>query len=115
MDDRLEKALGHANYALTVARQKKNMQAKFQIGLLYSINGGSFLATPELISFVDLLIRQGNEDAILIDQNSNPIRVDDLPVFLDNLTVAYHGAANEFFSGYEKLRKGRNVKAVIGQ
>jgi hypothetical protein len=114
MDDRLEKGLSHANYALTVSRQKKNFKERYSVSLQHSINGGTFLATPNLISFVDLLIRQGNEESVLVDENENPIEIADLVKFLENLMFAYHGATNEFFSNYEKLRKSRTVKGLVG-
>lgn len=114
MDDRLDKAISQSNYAQTVSRQRKNMQERFETALLYSVNGGSFSATPELMTFVDLLLRQTIAEGVLIDMNDKPVHIADLRVFLDEITMTYFAAANEYYASYEKLRKNRNVKSVIG-
>lgn len=114
MDDRLEKAISQSNYAQTVSRQRKNMQERYETALLYSTNGGSFSATPELMSFVDLLIRRDFVDGVVVDTSNKPIFIADLPAFLEELSMTYSSASNEFYASYEKLRKGRNVKSVIG-
>lgn len=114
MDDRLEKALSHGNYALTVAREKKNIRERFKVAIQYSINGGTFEATSELISFVDLMVRREEDSIVFIDMNGNPIMIEDVGAFQTALLDVYHGATNEYFTAYEKLRKARNVKAVVG-
>ncbi len=114
MDDRLEKALSHGNYALTVAREKKNIRERFKVSLQFSINGGTFEATSELISFVEMMVRQEEDSVVFIDMNGNPIMIEDVSAFQSSLLAVYHSATNEYYAAYEKLRKGRSVKAVVG-
>jgi hypothetical protein len=52
LDERLAEALKSANYRITLATQKENAKLKYQNDLIYSTNGGLFVASPELISFV---------------------------------------------------------------
>lgn len=114
MDDRLAKALEHANYRATLATAKKNLELKYQNGLIFAHNGGSFTVTKELINFVDYLIRQDNDEAVLVDDRNNPIRIDDLETFLSSITSVYYKAVNSYYAEYEKLRKARNVKTIVG-
>lgn len=114
MDDRLEKALEHANYRSTIELQRRNMELKFQNDLLHSQDGGTFSANRELIAFIDYLIRDGQVDAVIVDAKSKPVLVSDLPAFLAALTSAYYSATNRFYSDFEKLRKARSVKLATG-
>jgi hypothetical protein len=86
MSERLTKALEFANYRLTLNNQLVSLRSKLQTKLIYSINGGTFTITRELITFVDSLIRQKNTtDIVLIDNFQNPIMIEDLEDFLENI------------------------------
>ena len=113
MDDRLEKALEHANYKSTIEIQRKNLELRYQNALLYSVDGGTFSANMELINFVDFLIRNGQEDAVIIDAKNKPIMVNDLVEFLAELSSVYFEASNQYFMEFEKLRKARSVKLAL--
>ena len=67
MSERLTKALEFANYRLTLNNQLVSLRSKLQTKLFYSINGGTFTISRELITFVDSLIRQEyTEDVYLL-------------------------------------------------
>lgn len=114
MDDRLEKALEHANYKSTIELQRKNLEIKYATALLHSVDGGTFSVNMELINFIDFLIRGEHEDAVLIDVKNKPIMVRDLRKFLTDITSVYFEASNQFYMDFEKLRKARSVKLAIG-
>lgn len=114
MDERLKTALEQANYSVTLQNQKKNHQLKFQNSLSYSTDGGTFVVSPQLISFVDTLIRNESTDGILIDTRGNPIFIADLQLFLTTIIDIYHRAANEFLSNIEKLKLARTTSSVVG-
>jgi hypothetical protein len=114
MDERLQRALEQANYNLTIQTQKKNYQLRFQNATVYAAHGGSFVVTPELIAFVDTLIRNNMTDAVLIDERSNPIAVDDLQEFLTAIISVYQEASNELRVNMELLRKARTTKLAAG-
>ena len=63
MSTRLTKALEFANYRTTLNNQQSQLKAKIQSQLSYSINGGSFTINRELITFVKLLIDDGEKEA----------------------------------------------------
>lgn len=114
MDDRLQKALDHANYKATIVQQKENIKVRLTNSLLFATNGGTFTISPELVSFVDVLIRRGFTDAVLLDDKGNPIQINNLEEFLDDVMSLYVEATNEYYADYEKVRKARNVKTAVG-
>jgi phage terminase large subunit-like protein len=114
MDDRLEKALEHANYNASLALRRENLRLKFENQTLYAANGGLFRVDYALIATVSEFVRSEYEDAILIDQKQKPVKIDNLTAFLDAITSIYHEASQEYYSDYEMLRKARKVKAVAG-
>jgi hypothetical protein len=114
MDDRLEKALEHANYNASLAIRRENLRLKFENQTLYAVNGGLFRVDYALIAMVSEFIRSQHEDAILIDQKQKPIKIENLATFLDTITSIYHEASQEYYNDYEVLRKARKVKAVVG-
>ncbi len=114
MSERLTKALEFANYRLTLNNQLVSLRSKLQTKLIYSINGGTFTISRELITFVDSLIRQEyTEDVILIDNFQNPIQIEDLADFLENITSKYFEVTNDYHAEYVKLRKARKVHKLL--
>lgn len=114
MDDRLEKALDHANYKHTLVQQKENIKLRFQNATILGKNGGFFTVTPQLIVFVDTLIKREHTDTVLIDDKETPIHISDLEDFLGEAMSLYAEATNEYYTEYEKIRKARNVKSIVG-
>jgi hypothetical protein len=112
-DDRLTKALAHANYMATIVQQRENLKLRYANSLLYAHNGGIFTVTPALLALVDLLVRQETVDTVLIDDKGLPIRIIDLADFLDAITSVYAEASNEYLLAWEELRKARSVEAAI--
>jgi hypothetical protein len=115
MDDRLSKALEHANYATTVFQQKKILEQRFDNALMLASHGGIFKASRELIAFVDMLIQDGkNWDQIILAEKNVPIMIPDCEIFLANLKEIYTDALGEYYMDMEALRKARTVKAATG-
>lgn len=112
-DDRLVKALAFANYKATMVSQRENLRLRFVTAMLHAQNGGIFTITPSLMSMVDLLLRQGHESAVLIDDKSTPIFVEHLQKFLDDILSIYAEATNDYLAAFENLRKSRSVESLI--
>ena len=113
MSSKLTKALEFANYRTTLNVQHNALKAKVQTLLNYSINGGTFNISQELISFIKLLLDREYSDAVLLDVYNNPIKIDDLNDFLDEILSRYFEAVNEYHTEYQKLRKARKVHKLI--
>lgn len=115
IDERLADALAAGNYRSTLNVQKVNAQLKLQRSLLFSIGGGTFKVSKELIAFVGALIVHGNENAVLLDDANNPIDIDDLNEFQEHIINVYHESVNAYMVEYKNVIKSRNVKSLIGE
>lgn len=114
MDERLEKALNFSNYMVTLNNQKRVLKERFREQTVYYYQGGQFTVSKELMTFVSMLIEQGNDtDIVLVDDNETPIMVSDLSDFQSNILNTYFTAANEYHAEYEKLRKNRSVEKLV--
>lgn len=113
MSTKLSKALEFANYRVTLNIQHNNMKARVQTLLNYSINGGTFNITHDLISFVKVLLDRDMESAVLLDVYNNPIQIEKLDDFLEELISRYFEATNEYYADYSKLKKSRKVHKLI--
>jgi hypothetical protein len=112
MDERLAKALEFSKYRISLFNRKEDLKVKINGLLLYAQGGGIFSIKPELIAFVDLLVNRGRTQAVLIDDNGNPIEIADLGQFLDDILSKYFEATNLWHAEYVKLRSARTVKSI---
>jgi len=110
MDERIQKALEFSSYRLSLFNIKENIKLKVDSMLNYAVNGGLFKSSPELISFVKLVIDSNRSVAVFIDINGNPIEISDLQNFYENLMDRYFQATNYYHVEYSKLREARSVK-----
>ena len=113
MSKKLSKALEFSNYRVSLNIQHNNMKARVQTLLNYSINGGTFKITHDLISFVKLLLDRDMDSAVLLDVYNNPIQIENLEDFLEELISRYFEATNEYYADYSKLKKSRKVHKLI--
>jgi hypothetical protein len=114
MTTNLEKALEFAKYRATINNQHTALKAKTEALLSYSVNGGTFTIDRELISFVHCYCTDGKGKAlVMLDIYNNPIKIDDLPEFLSEITSRYAEVTNDYHAEYQKLRKARKVHKVL--
>jgi len=112
MDEKLSKALEFANYTQTLEDKKSQIKEKFYQTTLYFFAGGQFTVDQTLLSFVSLLLQKQNQ-AILIDDNENPIKIDDLKVFQDNILDVYFQATNEYFTDIQDIKRKRSIEKLV--
>jgi hypothetical protein len=114
MEEQLKKALDFSNYRQTFSIQRKTLKEKIEAKLAFGFGGGIFKIDRSLITFVQLLIdKNRSEGVVLLDQNDNPVLVDDLQKFLDEILDRYFTATNEYFEQYQSLKKSRSVEKLI--
>lgn len=111
--ERLEKALEFSNTMQTFNLAKNNLKVKTQNLLSYSVNGGTFQVTQELIAFVSMAVNAGKSSLILLDKNDIPIQIDDTAKFLDDTSSLYFEVINEYYNDYQKLRSSRKIEKVL--
>ena len=116
MDQQLKEALDFANYQQTFSIQKKVLKERISAKLTYGFNGGLFRIDRTLLSFVDMLCAKGRiAGVVLLDANENPVLVDDLEAFREELFQRYFEVTNEYFDQYQKIKKSRSVEKLISQ
>jgi hypothetical protein len=114
MDAQLKQALDFANYRQTFSIQKRTLKEKIEAKLTYGYNGGIFKLDRILIVFVQMLIDQGRTQGVpLLDANDNPIMVDDLLIFKDEIVDRYFTATFEYYEQHESLKKSRSVEKLL--
>jgi hypothetical protein len=114
MDAQLKQALDFANYRQTFSIQKRTLKEKIEAKLTYGYNGGIFKIDRILIVFVQMLIDQGRTQGVpLLDANDNPIMIDDLLTFKDEIVDRYFTATFEYYEQHESLKKSRSVEKLL--
>ena len=96
MDDKVAQALEQAKNSSLFTRQKQYLLAKFKSNTDVAENGGIFSVTAELIAYVKTMIELGHQSIILLDINSNPVKITDSKQFLSKLIDRYSDAMNQY-------------------
>lgn len=114
MDAQLKQALDFANYRQAFSIQKRTLKEKIESKLTYGYNGGIFKIDQTLIVFVQMLLDQGRVNGVpLLDANDNPIMIDDLQAFRDEIVDRYFTTTLEYYEQCEKLKKSRTVEKLL--
>lgn len=113
MDQRLKAALDFSNYRKVLFNLKQDLKLKVEARLRYSVYGGTFDIDRQLITFVRMLIDDGRDQVVLIDRNQNPIRIDDLKSFYDEIFSRYFEATNMYHTEYERMKTARTVEDLL--
>jgi hypothetical protein len=114
MDSLLKNALEFSNYKQTLSTQKKVLKEKLDANLTVGYNGGLFKVDRSLVSFVDFLIRkERTTDVVLLDQNNNPILINDLSDFETKILDSYFSSTIDYHLEFEKLKKNRSVESLV--
>jgi hypothetical protein len=114
MDDQLKKALDFSNYRQTFSLQQKLLKEKNEANLTYGHNGGIFKINQSLITFVDCLCNSGRTaGVVLLDSNNNPILVENLIEFKEEILDRYFTSTLEYYEQFQKLKKSRSVEKLL--
>jgi hypothetical protein len=116
MHGQLKKALEFANYRQTFSIQRKILKEKIAAKLTLGYNGGLFHIDQTLLTFVEMLLTKGRiNGVVLLDNNENPILIEDLEAFRDQCFDRYFEATNEYFEQDQNLKKSRSVEKLLEQ
>lgn len=113
MDERLEKAFQTANYMTTLSGQRKIALEELQQHLIYYYNGASFTVSKELITFISTLNSLGNASTVILDDNSIPVKIDNVQEFLDNILAIFYEAMNAYYIKYTAIKSKRKIEDLI--
>lgn len=112
MTDTLDAALEMGQRRLSFNAQLRIARQTLETSLIHSRNGGVFVLDNAFMAFVGMLVRHGKISATLLDMHSNPILVDDLPVFLEEILEVYAMATNVYHNEVSRIRGARTVAEV---
>jgi hypothetical protein len=114
MEEQLQKALDFSNYRQSLSVLRKTLKEKNEAKLTYGYAGGIFKIDRSLITFVQMLLDQDRTSGVpLIDANNNPILIDDLEKFKDEILDRYFTATLEYYEQYQALKKSRSVEKLL--
>lgn len=114
MDEKIEKAFDVANYMATLSNQRRVILEEFNQKTIFYINGGTFKITPELISFVHLMIENDHiEDVAFIDANNFPIVVENVQTFYTDIVDIYFNAVNEYAVKFLEIKNKRRIEDIV--
>lgn len=114
MEEEYKKALDFANYRQTLSIQRKTLKEKVDANLTYGYNGGIFKIDRELLNFVEMLIyKDRSENVVILDANENPILVENLVDFREEVFDRYFNATFEYYEEYQKIKKARSVESLV--
>ena len=113
MDKRLEAALEFANYQRTLHLEKKRIQSQLRRDLELVYNGGKFIVDRNFIVFLQLFNPEDDGSVTILDDNLNPIVIDNPSEFQSEVRNTYFRAVNRYRVDFESLKKKRTVKAIV--
>jgi len=114
MDERIEKAFETANYMATLSNQRRIILEEFNQRCVFYKNGGTFLITPKLLSFVKMTIELGHdEDVSFIDSNNFPVEIKDVNEFFSEITDRYYSALNDYSAKFTEIKSKRRIKDIV--
>jgi hypothetical protein len=97
--------------ALKVAKQV--LLERVQAHTILAQDGGVFQVTEQMMGTLRSLIDADYETVIMLDANSNPIKIADPKDFLNKAIAKYQEALNEYHIAYEKLKRQRSAEQFI--
>lgn len=114
MSEQLKRALDFAQYQNTFSIQRKSLKERISAKLTYGYNGGVFFIDKNLLTFVEILCVKGRTSGtVLIDSNDNPIMIENLESFRDEIFSRYFESTNEYYNSFQDLKKSRSVEKLL--
>jgi succinate-semialdehyde dehydrogenase/glutarate-semialdehyde dehydrogenase len=101
-----------------VTRHVEDAKAKGGVVLAggKALNGQFFEPTVIGNATADMLCaKDRTSGVVLLDANENPVLVDDLEEFRDEIFRRYFEVTNEYFEQHQKIKKSRSVEKLISQ
>jgi hypothetical protein len=111
MDDRLVKALEHANYRQTLGIERQRLKDKAKSELVIAYNGGLFSVDRTLIGFIDSIKDYGS--AVILDDNDYPVEIEDLEEFQARVVGTYFEVTNRYLTDYNEIKQKRNAAKLV--
>lgn len=108
MDDRLSKAMQHANFAVAFQQARENLLLRLSDDIVYAENGGMFSATEARLSYLAI----EGISSIILDDTNRPVLIADLKSFREKLIQKRSEALNRYLANFTLLAKSRSVSQI---
>jgi len=112
MDEKLKNALDFSNYMVTLNNQRRILLEQFKENTKYYYGGGQFTIETSLMSHLSALSNVTN-NAILLDDNSIPILVEDVTGFLAEIAKKYDENLRIYYQEYQNIKNSRSVEKLV--
>jgi hypothetical protein len=113
MDERLKQALDFSNYTNTLNDAKRIMIEKYKSNLVMLYKGGQFNCTRELVNFCSNMLHLERDDLVVLDENNQPVLVENLKDFAEKVQDTYLSASYEYYNEYKLLIKNRSIEGLV--
>lgn len=113
MDERLKSALDLSRLIETSSNAKRISYEKFKERTIFYKNGGRFDITKELISFCKTMVDLNQETIVLLDSDNDPIIIENLKDFLNEIVTVYTEASNLYITEIKKINGQKTVNGLI--
>jgi len=111
MDDRLVKALAHADYRQTLGIERQRLKDKAHAELVIGYCGGIFTVDRTLIGFVNSI--KEYESAVILDDNGYPVEIENLEDFRARVIGTYFEVTNRYLTDYNEIRQKRTAAKLV--
>lgn len=106
MTDKLELTI---NQRLSWLKNRDILRDRITEAQLLAHNGSMFSADPLLISYVQGLLVHGLSEAVILDINQNPCKIDNLTEFQQSLIEHNQRVMNLYYQDYIQLKQVRRI------
>ena len=113
MEQLLKDALDFSNYNQALSLKRQILKEKNDAKLTFGHNGGIFKIDRSLLLFTQMLLDQQRTNTVIIDANDNPILIEDLQEFRDEIFDRYFTSTYDYYVSYEKIKKSRSVESLV--
>lgn len=108
MDKNLENIIELSDKLLSFKIKRHVAEEKFQAKITMGYNGGIFKIDQNLISYLKTILDLGKkEQVILLDINENPIVVENLKIFFDDVVDRYFSALGEYQANCQLIKESK--------
>lgn len=107
--EQVQHIIDKSDRLLAISISQKILKETLEADLTMGISGGIFTVSESLVSFVQTLIdKKKVKNVVLIDNNKNPIMINDLEDFQNSILDRYFTAVSKYHAEYSELIKTYN-------
>ena len=102
----LEAIIETSDRMSVLKRQKLIAKEKFEASCILGHAGGLFKITPEFLVYLNYLLMIGRTtNVVVVDQNANPVMIEDVKTFQEQCQDRYYHAIDVYYTDYQEFDK----------